>query len=164
MTHMCDAETRQPVAATVDEFCLGRLIATHAAGTSHTKQVNANREFRLTCSCLAFGARMSVILARTHMVAQTPLTGFCNTHVPGRFAKACGVVSEFLYCDDTHVLQKPVSMGQQQLKCFELGILSIGPDAVENPETGLTPSCLAFATHMCVRVRQCTASRALRPH
>ena len=50
---MCVAETRQPGSATARVLCVGCLIATHAAGTSRTKQVNKNREFRLTSSCLA---------------------------------------------------------------------------------------------------------------
>ena len=38
----------------------------------------------------------------------------------------------------------------------------MGPDAVENLGTGLTSSCQAFATHVCVCVCHRSASRAPR--
>ena len=67
--------TRVCIAATAGVLCVGRLIATHAAGTSRAQPVNRadankNREFWLTCSCLAFAARMSVVVARKHMVTR----------------------------------------------------------------------------------------------
>ena len=112
-TCTCVAETRQPGSATVRVLCVGCLIAAHAAGTSHTKQVRKNREFRVTSNSLAGHTRVCHHIAHTYGHSDPPIIGFCNTRAPGRFAEACGVVSEFLYFDATHVLQNPGSLSQR---------------------------------------------------
>ena len=149
MTHMCVAETRQPGSATVETFCIRRLIATHALRPEPSAPSRSIELMQIRA--VNFGPTdTSVSLQRKHghsVRNAAPLIGFWSQDMCESVVRPGGALSEHrVFLESTHMCvaetRQPGSATVRVLRVGRPGT-SRAKQVYKNREFRLTSSCLA---------------------